>query len=72
MIFNKKNKNRSRPGATRISAQQDIARLLNHDWSDPQLDHYFTRIVERLTRKTHTVPRDEAGKEKEAPTSLKR
>jgi len=72
MIFNKKQKSRNRPGATRISVQEDIARLLDHDWSDPQLDQHFTRVVEKLTRKPHAVPKDEVEKEKKTPTSLKR
>ena len=56
MIFIKKKKNRNRPGATRMSVQEDIARLLSHDWSDPQLDRHFARVVEKLTRNPHPDP----------------
>lgn len=56
MIFIKKYRNRNRPGATRMSVHEDIARLLSHDWSDPQLDRHFARVVEKLTRSPHPVP----------------
>ena len=71
MIFIKKYKSRSRPGATRISVQEDIAKLLNHDWSDPQLDQYFAKVVEKLMRKPHPVPKDE-DEEQEASTPFQR
>lgn len=49
MIFIKKYKRRNRLGATRISVQEDIAKLLSHDWSDPLLDEYFATVVEKLS-----------------------
>jgi|GEM_PF-3585103 len=65
MIFIKKKKNRNRPGAKRMSVQEDIARLLSHDWSDPQLNRHFARVVEKLTRTPHpdSIPRDQEEEE---------
>jgi len=65
MIFIKKHRNRNRPGATRMSVHEDIARLLSHDWSDPQLDRHFARVVEKLTRNPHPVPIPKSEDEEE-------
>lgn len=51
MIFIKKYKDRRRPVSPQVSAQEDIARLLDHDWSDPLLDRHFAMVVERLNHK---------------------
>ena len=67
MIFIKKNKNRNRPGATRMSVQEDIARLLSHDWSDPQLDRCFARVVEKLTPKPDPDRRKDEEEEEDQP-----
>ncbi len=67
MIFIKKHKDRRRPVFPQVSAQEDIARLLDHDWSDPLLDRHFALVVERLNHKAQSDQQADQGEESESP-----
>jgi hypothetical protein len=69
MIFIRKNKRPKRLGATRMSAQEDIAKLLSHDWSDPLLEEYFATVVEKLPSNAPPSPRCDDDQDECRPTS---